>query len=64
MKALSSEYIRSRCSTGSNISARVPPTDWVGESWLTSSGFDDSSATSSANSASYSASEILGASCR
>ncbi len=62
VNALSSEYSRSRCSTGSNISARDPPTDCVGESWLTSSGWATSSAASSANRASYSASEIVGAS--
>ena len=60
--ALSSEYIRSRCSTGSNISDRTPPTDRVGESPVASSGYRDSSASSSRNSASYSASDSVGAS--
>ncbi len=59
LNALSSESIRCRCSTGSNISDRSPPTACVGESAETSSGCAASSSSSSRKSVSYSASDSV-----
>ncbi len=60
--ALSSESIGARCETGANRSAGTPPTRWVGESGVMSSGKASSSAPSSRTSSSYSTSETSGSS--
>ena len=58
--ALSSESMATRCSTGAKSSACRPPGRWVGLSGVISSGWASSSATSSRQRRSYSASLISG----
>jgi hypothetical protein len=59
---LSSDIIRSACSTGVNWVENVPPTFCVGESGVRSAGNSSSIASSSRSLWSNSASEIVGAS--
>ncbi len=59
-KALPRLSIRTRCSTSAKSVLRGAPTFWVGESWVTSAGWDSSMPTSSRMRVSYSASEITG----
>ena len=56
------DSIGTRWTTGAKPAARAPPTRRVGESEVRSAGCCASSASSSRNSASYSASLIVGAS--
>ena len=58
----SREYIRARWVTGAKASDTSPPTSWVGESLATISGCIASRSSSRRYRASYSASEISGAS--
>ena len=60
--ALSSEYMRRSCTTGANCSLTYPPTLWVGEEAVTSSGCAASISRSSRMSESKAASEMVGAS--
>ncbi len=60
--ALSSDSMRSRCTTGANVDVAAPPGRCVGESEVTSAGYCASSARSSRTSASNSASATSGSS--
>jgi hypothetical protein len=60
-KALSSDSIRSRCSTAANCEETVPATFWLGESGVRSSLNSSSMASSSRIIRSYSASDRVGA---
>ena len=61
-RALASESIGCRCATFSSRPTGVPPTRWVGESGVTSSGCSASIARSSSSSVSYSPSPMTGSS--
>jgi hypothetical protein len=61
-RALASESIGCRCVTFSSLPTGSPPTRWVGESGVTSSGCSASIARSSSSRASYASSPIAGSS--
>jgi hypothetical protein len=59
---LASDSIGISCSTFGSDETGAPPTRWVGESGVSSSGHEASIARSSSSSASYSSSPISGSS--
>jgi hypothetical protein len=61
-RALASDSIRCRWGTFSSLPTGSPPTRWVGESGVTSSGWAASIARSSSSSVSYASSPISGSS--